>query len=79
MKERFRPIVGHRRLNRQGGSVLMSIPKEWLEYHGLLNARELLVVANQDIRIVHPNCEKDVDTALHDLVRKGVYIARDED
>lgn len=76
--ESFKPVVGHRKLNKQGGSYMISIPKEWMEHHGLTGQKQLLVVANKDIRIVHPDSEKDIDLALHELVKKGDYVKRDE-
>ena len=56
-----RPIVGHRKVLKLGGSRVITIPLEWFEAHGLNpDDLKLLMVADMDIRIVNPEHEEEV-------------------
>lgn len=72
------PIVSRRKVARQGGSILISIPKDWFEAHGIdmKKIRFLLMVANSDIRIVNPKKEKEIANEVSKLVKLGEYTER---
>lgn len=50
------------KLHPQGSSHVMVIPKAWFKVHGIdpEKTKELLIVANRDIRIVNPDHEDKV-------------------
>lgn len=51
------PIVEKRRLVRSGASVVLTLPKKWLEENQLEAGSEIIVVANGDIQIMKSNSE----------------------
>ena len=51
------PIVEKRRLVKSGASVVLTLPKKWLEENNLEAGSEIIVVANGDIQILKSNKE----------------------
>lgn len=64
--------VGRRRLVKAGSAYYISVPAEWFEVHGLdpEKLKELLVVADKDIRIVNPEHEKHIYIEVSRLVKQ---------
>ncbi len=58
---KMRPIIGHRKVHKLGGSRVITIPLEWFEAHGLNpDDLDLLMIADTDIRIINPKNETEV-------------------
>jgi len=51
------PIVEKRKLVKSGASVVLTLPKKWLEENQLEAGSEIIVVANGDIQIMKSNNE----------------------
>ncbi|MFA5061424.1 MAG: AbrB/MazE/SpoVT family DNA-binding domain-containing protein [Candidatus Pacearchaeota archaeon] len=51
------PIVEKRRLVKSGASIVLTLPKKWLEENDLEAGSEIIVVANGDIQIMKSNNE----------------------
>ena len=51
-------VVGTRKLVRVGGNVMIALPKEFLEAHGLGPGDEIPFVANHILKII-PTPERD--------------------
>ena len=51
------PIVEKRKLVKSGASVVLTLPKKWLEENDLEAGSEIIVVANGDIQILKSNNE----------------------
>jgi antitoxin component of MazEF toxin-antitoxin module len=51
---RERPGIIHdkRRLYQQGGSVAITLPKEWLERHGLMPGDEVGIIADSILKVI---------------------------
>jgi len=46
------PIVEKKKLMLSGGSVVLSVPKQWLDENGLKAGEEVLMVANGDLKFM---------------------------
>ena len=51
------PIVEKRNLVKSGASVVLTLPKKWLEENDLKAGDEIIVVANGDIQVLKSNNE----------------------
>lgn len=51
------PLVEKRNLVKSGASVVITIPKKWLEENKLEAGSEVIVVANGDLQILKSNRE----------------------
>ena len=60
------PVIARRKLVSSGGSVVVAVPKEWLEQHSLNSGDDVLVVANGSLKII-PD-EKGIIERLHKAV-----------
>lgn len=70
-QKRGNPLVKMQKLHCQGASYTMVIPKVWLDAHGIdpEKTKQLLIVANRDIRIVNPNHEQEVYREVSKIVK----------
>ena len=66
------PIVGKRKIIKLSKAYYISIPKEWFEAQGIdpEEIKELLIVADKDIRVVNPEHEKEVYEEVSKIARK---------
>lgn len=69
--DRPRPIIGHRKIAKMGRSFGITLPHEWFRVHGIdpNKVSELLVIANNDIRIVNPEHEAEVYAEVTKIAR----------
>lgn len=51
------PIIEKRRLVKSGASLVISLPRKWLEENGLIDGGEVIVRANGDLRLEVANPE----------------------
>jgi len=51
------PIVEKRKLVASGASIVLSLPKKWIEENGLSIGDEVIVVANGDLQLMKNNKE----------------------
>jgi len=51
------PIVEKRNLVKSGASIVLTLPKKWLEENDLEAGSEIIVVANGDLQILKSNKE----------------------
>ena len=61
METEHTPIVEKRRLVASGSSVMLVVPKQWLEENQLMAGNEVLMVANGDLtfkKMTKENVEK---------------------
>ena len=67
------PYIKDRKCVKIGGSLYISIPKEWLEANNLkeANIEKLLVIANKDIRIVNPERREEVYIKVTKMVEEA--------
>lgn len=63
------PIVEKKKLLTSGTSVVVSIPKQWLEEHGLEAGDEVLMIANGELRFL------DINKANVNLVKNHLAQA----
>jgi len=59
------PIIVRRRLSISGASLVISIPKEWLDEKGLTQGDKVILVANGDLTI-----HKDDPSVVKELSAK---------
>ena len=52
---RSMPIIEKRRLVKSGASFVVSLPRKWLEEHGLTDGGDIIIRANGDLKIVEAN------------------------
>jgi len=66
-------VVRKQRIHPFGASWLIAIPKLWFKSHGIdpEKTRELVVIADQDVRIVNPKYETEVHKDIHRLVERA--------
>ena len=60
MNKKELPIITKRKLVTSGGSIVVSIPKEWLKRHSLNSGDEVLIIANNSLKIL-PRDEKIIN------------------
>lgn len=65
-KEKILPVIARRKLMISGGSIMVAVPKEWLEQHSLSSGDDVLVVANGSLKII-PD-DKAIIERLHKAV-----------
>ena len=65
------PIVEKRKIIKIGSSWYISIPPEWFKEHEIdpQKVKELLIVADEDIRLVNPNREDEIYREVTRIVR----------
>lgn len=65
-KEEVLPIIARRRLQISGGSLVVSLPAEWLKQNNLDNGSEVVIVANGDLRIspINPKIVSELQNKL---------------
>lgn len=66
------PVVGPRKIQKLGGGYYLSIPSGWFKSHRLKpeRLRELLVVADRNILIVHPGDIGKITRGIEVLISK---------
>lgn len=45
------PVLEERRVTKSGSSLIMTLPKEWIEEHGIKEGDKILVKANGHIEV----------------------------
>lgn len=70
--ERKKPRVVQRKLMEMGGSLVMAIPKAWVEQHHLEKGEEVSIVLNGDLKVLSPHTEKLLYGILAQQVAKEV-------
>ena len=66
MAESTIPLIERRKLVQSGTSVVLSIPKEWLQENGLKVGDEVIMVSNGDLKFMKIN-KKNVDEIRNKL------------
>lgn len=81
MRKNKKPIVGHRKIVKQGGTYYISLPPGWMESSDIdpKKIKKLLTIANADIRIVNPVNEGKIYDEIERLVKSGEYKRAEED
>lgn len=51
------PIIEKRKLVASGASIVLSLPRKWIEENGLKIGDEVIVVANGDLQLMKNNQE----------------------
>ena len=51
------PTIEERKLVASGSSIVITLPKKWLEENKLIAGSEVIVVANGDLQILNKNKE----------------------
>lgn len=81
MTETPKPAVVHRKVQQVGDkdnpSYTITIPRDWVEQHGVKPKQSLMMVSNRDLRIVAPGHEGEIDSMLHEYIR-GEEATREE-
>lgn len=62
------PVITKRSLFTEGGSLAITIPKEWLDAHGLKEGDELALIGNSDLSI--KRMTEEVAKELHKKLEK---------
>ena len=73
MAEPSIPLIERRKLVNSGTSVVLSIPKEWLQENGLKAGDEVIMVANGDLKFMKIN-KKNVDEIRNKLAHFGLSL-----
>lgn len=70
-RRREYPVVGPLKLQRLGKAYYLPVPMRWFRVHRLdpKRVRELLVVADKNILIVHPGEVRRITRSLSKLIR----------
>ena len=76
MEKKILPVIERRQLVSSGGSIVVAVPKEWLEQHSLKKGDGVLVVANGSLKII-PDDRAFIER-LHKAVG-GVKLSENED
>lgn len=77
------PSVEERKLVASGASIVITLPKKWLEENKLKAGSEVIVVANGDIQILKPSKEnverlnKQITEIRNKLSQSGQSVATD--
>jgi len=66
------PIVEKRNLVKSGASIVLTLPKKWVEENGLEAGSEVIVVANGDLQILK------LDKGNIDRVNKKILNLRNQ-
>ncbi|MFH1327545.1 MAG: hypothetical protein ABIH76_01635 [Candidatus Bathyarchaeota archaeon] len=66
------PYVNKQSIKKIGGSTYILVPPEWLKGNEINpeNVKELLVVADKDMRVVNPEHEKEVYDEVTGITRR---------
>ena len=75
-KGKILPVIARRKLMASGGSVMVAVPKEWLEQHSLSSGDEVLMVANGSLRVLPES--KELIEKLHKILGE-VKLSENED
>jgi len=75
------PIVEKRNLVKSGASVVLTLPKKWLEENNLDAGDEIIVVANGDIQIMKSNNEnvERLNKKISEIRDRLNYTPRSDD
>jgi hypothetical protein len=70
--EKKASIIEKRKILKIGASRYISIPPEWFEAHNINpdDLKELLIVADKDIRLVNPEHEEEIYEEVTKIARK---------
>ncbi len=77
------PIVEKRNLVKSGASIVLTLPKKWLEENDLKAGSEIIVVANGDLQILKSNKEnterlnEKISEIRNQLSHSGQSVAMD--
>ncbi len=63
------PIIEKRKLVKSGASLVVSLPRKWLEENGLSDGGDILIRANGDLKIVVANQENvdEMNTQIENI------------
>lgn len=62
---------GKRRLVKVGGSVMITVPKEWLKQHGYEPGGEVPFLANRDFVLLSPQSNREAYQTATEIVEKS--------